>query len=326
MRRREFIALFGSAAATWPLAAQAQQPAIPVIGLLINASPGPYAPMMAAFRQGLGEAGYVDGKNVAIEYRWAGNQVDRLPALATDLVRHQATVIAAAGPPAAQAAKAATTTVPIVFLVGADPVKSGLVTSLNRPEGNLTGIGLLVNTLAPKQLEVLHELVPKAITVGMLVNTGSPNAEADTREVGAAARSLGHQLVVINVRTETDIDEAFATLVRRRAGGLVVTGDPLFFDRHAQIIALAARYSVPTIYPVREMAVDGGLISYGTNLTHAYYQVGVYVARILKGAKPADLPIEQTVKVELVLNLTTAKALGLTFPLPLLGRADEVIE
>jgi putative tryptophan/tyrosine transport system substrate-binding protein len=181
--------------------------------------------------------------------------------------------------------------------------------------------------LAPKQLEVLHELVPKAITVGMLVNTGSPNAEAaDTREVEAAARSLGHQLVVINVSTETDIDEAFATLVRRRAGGLVVTGDPLFFDRHAQIIALAARHSVPTIYPVREMAVDGGLISYGTNLAHAYYQVGVYVARILKGAKPADLPIEQTVKVELVLNLTTAKALGLTLPLPLLGRADEVIE
>ena len=324
--RRDFVFALAVTAVTWPLAAQAQQPAMPVIGLLINASPGPYAPMMAAFRQGLGEAGYVDGKNVAIEYRWAEDQVDRLPALATDLVRHQAAVIAAAGPPAAQAAKAATTTVPIVFLVGTDPVKSGLVTSLNRPEGNLTGIGFLINTLAPKLLEVLHELVPKAITVGMLVNTGSPNAEADTREVEAAARSLGHQLVVLNVRTESDIDEAFATLVRRRAGGLVVTGDPLFFDRHAQIIALAARHSVPTIYPVREMAVDGGLIRYGTNLAHAYYQVGVYVARILKGAKPADLPIEQTVKVELVLNLTTAKALGLTLPLPLLGRADEVIE
>jgi putative ABC transport system substrate-binding protein len=281
--------------------------------------------MMAAFRRGLGEAGYVDGKNVAIEYRWAGNQVDRLPALATDLVRHQATVIAAAGPPAAQAAKAATTTVPIVFLVGADPVKSGLVT-ISRPEGNLTGIAFLINTLAPKQLEVLHELVPKAITVGMLLNADSPNAEADTREVEAAARSLGHQLVVLNVRTESDIDEAFATLVRRRAGGLVVLGDPLLFNRRAQIIALAARHSVPTIYPVREFAVAGGLISYGTNLAHAYYQVGVYVARILKGAKPADLPIEQTVKVELVLNLTTAKALGLTLPLPLLGRADEVIE
>ena len=324
--RRDFVFALAVPAVTWPLTAQAQQPAMPVIGLLINASPGPFAPMMTAFRRGLGEAGYVDGKNVAIEYCWAGNQVDRLPALATDLVRHQATVIAAAGPPAAQAAKAATTTVPIVFLVGADPVKSGLVTSLSRPEGNLAGIAFLINTLAPKQLEVLHELVPKAITVGMLVNTGSPNAEADTREVEAAARSLGHQLVVINVSTETDIDEAFATLVRRRAGGLVVTGDPLFFDRHAQIIALAGRHSVPTIYPVREMAVDGGLISYGTNLVHAYYQVGVYVARILKGAKPADLPIEQTVKVELVLNLTTAKALGLTLPLPLLGRADEVIE
>ena len=325
MRRREFIALLSSAA-TWPLSVRAQQPARPVIGLLINASPEPYAPMMAAFRQGLSETGYVDGKNVAIEYRWAENQIDRLPALATDLVRQQVAVIAAAGSPAAHAAKAATTTIPIVFLTGADPVKSGLVASFNRPVGNLTGVGFLINTLAAKHLEVLHELVPRAMAVGMLVNPGNPNAEADTREIQAAARLLGHQVLVLNARSETDIDAAFATLVQHEAGGLIVTGDALFFDRRVQIIALAARHAVPTIYPVREMAVAGGLMSYGTNLANAYHVFGVYVARILKGAKPADLPIEQTVKVELVLNLTTAKALGLTLPLPLLGRADEVIE
>ena len=326
MRRREFITLVGGVAVTWPHAAHTQQPAMPVIGLLINASPEPYAPMMAAFRQGLGETGYVEGKNVAIEYRWAGNQIDRLPALATDLVRQQVTVIAAAGQPAAHAAKAATTTIPIVFLVGADPVKSGLVASLNRPVGNLTGVGFLINTLVPKQLEVLHELVPRAMAVGMLVNPGSPNAETDIREIQAAARLLGHQVLVLETRSETDIDAAFATLFQRQAGGLIVTSDPLFFDRHTQIIALAARHAVPTIYPVREMAVDGGLISYGTNLAHAYYEVGVYVALILKGARPADLPVQQEVKVELVLNLKTAKTLGLTFPITLLGRADEVIE
>jgi putative ABC transport system substrate-binding protein len=325
MQRREFIALLSSAAA-WPRAAHAQQPALPVIGVLINASPEPYAPMMAAFRQGLSDTGYVDGKNVAIEYRWAENQIDRLPALATDLVRQQVAVIAAAGAPAAHAAKAATTTIPVVFLVGADPVKSGLVASLNRPGGNLTGVGFLANALAPKLLEVLHELVPKAMAVGMLVNPGSPNAEADTREIQGAARLLGHQVLVLNARSDTDIDSAFATLVQHQAGGLIVIADPLFFDRHVQIIALAARHAVPTVYPVREMAVAGGLMSYGINLAHAYYQVGVYVALILKGAKPADLPVEQMVKVELVLNLKTAKTLGVTLPLPLLGRADEVIE
>jgi putative tryptophan/tyrosine transport system substrate-binding protein len=325
MRRREFITLLGSAAA-WPLSVRAQQPAMPVIGLLINASPEPYAPMMAAFRQGLSDTGYVDGKNVAIEYRWAENQIDRLPALATDLVRQQVAVIAAAGPPAAHAAKAATTTIPVVFLVGADPVKSGLVASLNQPGGNLTGVGFLANALGPKLLEVLHELVPKAMAVGMLVNPGSPNADADTREIQAAARLLGHQVLVLNARSETDIDAAFATLVQHQAEGLIVIADPLFFDRHVQIVALAARHAVPTVYPVREMAVDGGLMSYGINLAHAYYQVGVYVALILKGAKPADLPVQQMVKVELVLNLKTAKTLGLTLPLTLLGRADEVIE
>ena len=324
--RRDFLFALAGATVAWPRAAHAQQSAMPVIGLLINASPEPYAPMMAAFRQGLSETGYVDGKNVAIEYRWAENQIDRLPALATDLVRQQVAVIAAAGPAAAHAAKAATTTIPVVFLVGADPVKSGLVASLNRPGGNLTGVGFLANALGPKLLEVLHELVPKAMAVGMLVNPGSPNAEADTREIQAAARLLGHQVLVLNARSETDIDAAFATLVQRQAGGLIVIADPLVFDRRVQIIALAARHAVPTVYPVREMAVDGGLMSYGINLAHAYYQVGVYVALILKGAKPADLPVEQMAKVELVLNLKTAKTLGLTLPLPLLGRADEVIE
>jgi putative tryptophan/tyrosine transport system substrate-binding protein len=324
--RRDFIFALAGTTVAWPRAAHAQQPAMPVVGLLINASPEPYAPMMAAFRQGLGESGYVDGKNVAIEYRWAENQIDRLPALTTDLVGKPVAVIAAAGAAAAHAAKAATTAIPIVFLVGSDPVKSGLVASLNRPVGNLTGVGLLINTLAPKQLEVLHELAPKAMAVGMLVNPGSPNAEADTGEVQAAARSLGLQLLVLNARTATDIDAAFATLVQRQAGGLIINGDPLFFDRGVQIIALAARHAVPTIYPVRDMAVAGGLMSYGTNLADAYYLVGVYVARILKGAKPADLPVLQMVKVELVLNLKTAKTLGLTLPLPLLGRADEVIE
>ena len=324
--RRDFLLALAGATAASPRAVDAQQPAMPVIGLLINASSEPYAPMMAAFRQGLSETGYVDGKNVAIEYRWAENQIDRLPALATDLVRQQVAVIAAAGPPAAHAAKAATTTIPIVFLVGADPVKSGLVASFNRPGGNLTGVGFLANALAPKLLEVLHELVPKAMAVGMLVNPGSPNAEADTREVQAAARLLGHEVLVLNARSETDIDAAFATLVQRQAGGLIVIADPLVFDRRVQIITLAARHAVPTVYPVREMAVDGGLMSYGTNLARAYYQVGVYVALILKGARPADLPVQQTSEVELVLNLKTAKTLGLTLPLTLLGRADEVIE
>ena len=258
--------MLGSATVAWPLAAHAEQSAMPVIGFLHSASPEPFANVLAAFRQGLAEAGYFEGKNVAIEYRWAENKIDRLPTLADDLVRQQVAVIAAGGPAAAQAAKAATTTIPIVFLVGADPVQSGLVASLNRPANNLTGVGFLVNTLAPKQLEVLHELVPKAMTVGMLVNPDGPNAEADTREVQEAARLLGHQLLVLNARTEADIDLAFAKLVQRESGGLIVIGDPLNFDRRIKIIALAARNAIPTIYPLREFATAGGLMSYGPDL------------------------------------------------------------
>jgi putative ABC transport system substrate-binding protein len=324
--RRQFVSAIGGAAVAWPFAARAQQSALPVIGFLHSASPAPFANVVGAFRQGLGETGYVEGKNVAIEYRWAENQIDRLPALAADLVRQQVAVVAAGGPAAARAAKIATTTIPIVFMVGADPVESGLVASLNRPVGNLTGVGILINVLAPKQLEVLHELVPKATAVGMLVNPDSPNAEADTREVQAAARSLGHQVIVLNARTETDIDVAFATLVQRQAGGVVLISDPLIFDRRVQIIVLAARHALPTIYPPRDFAVAGGLVSYGTNLADAYRQVGVYTGRILKGEKPADLPVQLSTKVELIINLKTANALGLTVPLTLLGRADEVIE
>jgi putative tryptophan/tyrosine transport system substrate-binding protein len=247
--RRQFISALGGSAVAWPLAARAQRSALPVVGFLHSASPEPLASIVAAFRGGLSEAGYVEGRSVAIEYRWAENQIDRLPALAADLVRQRVAVIAAGGPPAAQAAKAATTTIPIVFLVGADPVKSGLVASLNRPAGNLTGVGVLINVLAPKQLEVLHELVPRAVAVGMLVNPDNPNAEADTREVQAAANLLGHPLLVLNARSETDIDAAFATLVQRQAGGLIVISDPINFDRHVHIIALAARYAVPTSIP-----------------------------------------------------------------------------
>jgi len=326
VKRREFITLVGGAVA-WPLAAGAQQPAIPVIGYLGGLSRDTLAPRLAAFHKGLGETGYVEGRNVAFEYRWAEGQYDRLPALAAELARRQVAVIAALGGDAtAHAAKAATTAIPIVFAVTADPVRSGLVSSLNRPGGNLTGVNFLLNVIAAKQFEVLQEAVPKPGTVGFLVNPSGPEAESAVSEVRAAAQALGHELLVANASSEREIDAAFAMLAQRRIGALLVGNDVFFYSRREQIVALAARHAIPTIYQVREYTQAGGLMSYGTNVDDAQRLAGVYVGRILQGAKPADLPVQQAVKVELVLNLKTAKTLGITFPLSLLGRADEVIE
>ena len=328
MNRREFITLLGAGAAVaWPLDARAQQPALPVIGYLGGLSRDTRAPRLAAFHKGLGETGYVEGRNVAFEYRWAEGQYDRLPALAAELTRRQVAVIAALGGDApAHAAKAATTAIPIVFAVTADPVRSGLVSSLNRPGGNLTGVNFLLNVIAAKQFEVLQEAVPKPGTVGFLVNPSGPEAESAVSEVRAAAQALGHELLVANASSEREIDAAFAMLAQRRIGALLVGNDVFFYSRREQIVALAARHAIPTIYQVREYTQAGGLMSYGTNVDDAQRLAGVNVGRILQGAKPADLPVQQAVKVELVLNLKTAKTLGITFPLSLLGRADEVIE
>ena len=327
MNRRGFITLLGSAAAAWPLAARAQQRTTPMVGYLGGLSPNTYAPRLAAFHKGLGEAGYVEGRNVAIEYRWADGQYDRLPVLAADLVRRQVSVIAAMGGDAtAHAAKAATPTIPIIFAVTADPVGTGLVASLNRPGGNLTGVNFLLNMIAAKLFEVLQEAVPKPGIIGFLVNPTGPEAAAAVSEVGTAAQALGHELFVANASSEREIDGAFATLTRQRVGALLVGNDVFFYSRREQIVALAARHAIPAVYNVREYAQAGGLMSYGTNVDDAQRLAGVYVGRILQGAKPADLPVQQAVKVELVLNLKTAKTLGLTFPLSLLGRADEVIE
>jgi putative tryptophan/tyrosine transport system substrate-binding protein len=325
MRRRSFITLLGGTAVAWPLVARAQQPAMPVIGFLNGAAPEGYAPMVIAFRQGLKEAGYAEGQSVAIEYRWAEGHYDRLPALAADLVHRQVAVIVTGGTPPAFAAKAATSTIPIVINVGIDPVQAGLIASLNRPGGNVTGIAILTAELAAKRVELLHELLQTTVFAS-LVNPTSPLTEPEIRGVRDAARSLGLELHVLNATTVGEIDTAFEKLIELGAGALVVSVDPFLTSQRQQIVALAERRSVPAIYGLREYAIAGGLMSYGNDLADAYRQSGIYAAKLLKGAKPADLPVQQVVKVELIVNLKTAKALGLTFPITLLGRADEVIE
>lgn len=328
MQRREFITLLGGAAAAWPLASWAQQ-AMPVIGLLSAASRGGvFEQRLAAFRQGLNETGYIEGRNVAIEYSWAEDQYDRLPGLAADLVRRQVAVLAALGStPAALAAKAATTTIPIVFITGGDPVQLGLVASLNRPGSNVTGVTQLGVELVPKRLELLHEVVPTATIIALLVNPTNPRqTEEETREVREAARILGLQLHILPVSTESEIDAAFVTLAQLRIGALLISAEAFFANRSEHLAALTVRYGVPTINAYREFATAGGLMSYVTNFTDTWRTAGGYTGRILKGEKPADLPVQRSTKVELIINMKTAKALGLTFPLTLLGRADEVIE
>ena len=321
MKRRTFIAGLGSAAA-WPVVAQGQQAAVPVVGVLNAISSVGRA---RTFRQGLNEGGYVEGRNVAIEYRSAEGQYERLPLLAADLVRRWVTVIAALGAPAAVAAKAATTTIPIVFEVGADPVEMGLLASLSRPGGNMTGVANSNLEVGPKKLQLLHELVPTATIIGVLVNPANPNNEIRSKDMQAAAHILGVELDVLRASTERDIDEVFANLVQARVGAMVINPDPLFTGRIEQLVALAARYAMPTIYN-REFAAAGGLIGYGVNLTDAYRLAGVYAGRVLAGAKPADLPVQRSTRVELVINMKMAKILGITFPTSLLVRADEVIQ
>jgi putative ABC transport system substrate-binding protein len=326
MRRRDFIAGIAGSAVAWPLAARAQQAAMPVIGILSLGSREADTDRMNALRWGLTEIGYVEGQNVAIEYRGAQYQYDRLPALAADLVSRQVAVIAAVSTQGALAAKAATNTIPIVFSIGADPVQFGLVTSLNRPDGNITGVFNLNTTVMGKRLELLHESMPIARVIGYLANPKSAVTEPETKELQEAARALGAELRVLKAADESEIDTAFATLAKERSVPLVVSTDNFFTDRPVPLVALAARHAIPAIYPYRWFAAAGGLMSYGADLADAYRLVGGYAGRILKGAKPTDLPVHQVVKVELVINLKTAKALGITFPLPLLGRADEVIE
>jgi putative ABC transport system substrate-binding protein len=328
MRRREFIALVGAAAVGWPLAARTQQPAMPVIGFLSLYQPSNAQPLVAAFRNGLGEAGYVEGQNVAVEYRWAEDHYDRLPTLAEDLARRQVAVIVASGGEAsALAAKSATETIPIVFSSNGDPIRLGLVASLNRPGRNMTGVSLLTTAeMLGKRLELLHTLLPRAEVLGLLINARSINADPETRGAQAAAQAIGQQVVVDSVDSDDDLDRAYAELVRRRIAGLLVQSDPLFLNLRNQLVALAARHSLPAIFGRREYVVAGGLISYGSDLTDGYRQQGVYAGRILKGEKPADLPVAQSTKFELVINVKTAKSLGIDIPDRLLALADEVID
>ena len=328
MQRREFITLLGGAAAAWPLAAHAQQPAMPVIGFLGIRSPAELTHLVAAFRQGLNETGYVEGQNVTIEYRWADNQYDRLPMLASELASRGVAVIAATGGGLSPlAAKAATTTIPIVFTsADLDPVKYGLVASLNRPGGNITGVTPVTAGLAAKRLQLLHELIPAATVIAFLVNSSNPASESETRDVRAAALALGLQLHFVSANNELEFDAAFAGFAGKQIGALILGTDPMYLSRRERLIVLTARYAVPAIYFFREFATDGGLLSYAPNLADAYRQVGVYVGRILKGEKPADLPVVQPTKFDLVINLKTAKTLGIDVPAKLLALADEVIE
>jgi putative tryptophan/tyrosine transport system substrate-binding protein len=328
MKRREFIKLIAGSAAVWPLAAHAQKPALPVIGFLSAEWPDLFADRLRGFHAGLGQAGYVERENVSIEYRWAEGRIDQLPTLAADLVRRQVNVIVAVGStPAALAAKAATSTIPTVFYVGTDPVKIGLVASFNRPGGNITGVTTLNVQIAAKRLELLHELLPKATAIAALVNPANPIvAETSERDLLAATRTLGLQLHVLRASTEREIDDAFATLVQLRASALLIDADSLFTSLTKQLAALTTRYAMPAIHASREFVVAGGLISYGNSPAESYRQAGVYAGRLLKGEKPEDLPVQQATKVNLAINLKTAKAFGLTVPNTLIGRADEVIE
>jgi ABC-type uncharacterized transport system substrate-binding protein len=325
MRRREFITLLGSAAA-WPLAAHAQQPVMPVIGYLSSLTQADSVHFDAAFRRGLSEMGYIEGQNVRIEYRWITDRYSPLPAMATELVQRQVAMIGAFGPPAVLAAKAATTTIPVVFVTGADPIKFGFVASFNRPGGNITGIWMVTTVLAQKRLQLVRELLPKAELIALLVNPTSPVAEPQTRDAQAAADALGLKLIILNAVTENDFDQVFATLIQQRADALFISADPFLSSRRDHLVALAARHVIPTLYEIREFVEAGGLMSYGTVFREGYYKGGIYAARVLKGVNPADLPVEQVNKLELVINLKTAKALGLAIPDKLLALADEVIE
>jgi putative ABC transport system substrate-binding protein len=327
LRRRQFITLLGGAAAAWPLAARPQQSAMPVIGFLSGRSPGESESVEAAFRQGLKESGYAEGQNVHIAFRWAEGRYDRLPALVASLVDIRVAVIAAAGGQAVPlAAKAATSTIPIVFVSGEDPVKHGLVASLNRPGGSATGVSMFLSEMEAKRLALLHELVPTATMIGVIVNPSSPSIDTQLREINSAARALGRQIQIVNATNERELDAAFASLAQSKAGALLIASNAYFTSRRDQIVALAAQRAIPAIYDQREFPMAGGLVSYGTNLSDSYRLMGVYTGKILKGEKPTDLPVQQSTKFELVINLKTAKALGLDVPPALSARADEVIE